>query len=211
MFELPWWQERYGAPEAVWSGRPNSRLVEHAGPLAPGSALDVGCGEGADAVWLAERGWTVTAVDFSQAGIDRARAHAESVGAEVAACITWLREDIRVWAPPRASFDLVTSQFMQQPTIVRRPLFARLAEAVRPGGTLLVVGHHPLDIDTGLRTPANVEAMQDAMYTADQVAADLDPQIWHVQVAEAAGRDVPGPEGDPIRAHDAVLRARRSA
>jgi 2-polyprenyl-3-methyl-5-hydroxy-6-metoxy-1,4-benzoquinol methylase len=213
MFERAWWEDRYGAPDAVWSGRVNRRLAEHAGGLTPGTALDVGCGEGADTIWLAEHGWAVTAVDFSQAGLDRARAHAEAAGADVAGRITWLRADLRTWTPPRATFALVSAQFLHQVPDVRRAMFAGLAEAVRPGGTLLLVGHHPLDLDAGHGGPSigheHREAMLDAMFTADQVAADLDPAAWQVVTAEAAGRRVPGHDGEPTTAHDAVLNARR--
>ena len=211
MFELDWWQERYGDVEPVWSGRPNVRLVEQAGDLTPGTALEVGCGEGADAIWLAQAGWAVTAVDFSQAGLDRAAAHAESVGADVASRITWLCQDLRSWTPPSANFDLVTAHYMHLPSPLRRVLFAGLADAVRPGGTLLIVGHHPRDLATALRTPAPPELMQDAMFTAEQVAADLDPDAWQVEVADAAARPATSPDGEQVTVHDAVLRARRHA
>ncbi|GAB3685639.1 NAD(P)/FAD-dependent oxidoreductase [Angustibacter aerolatus] len=207
MFEQPWWEERYGADEAVWSGRVNPRLAQHAADLVPGTALDVGCGEGADTIWLAQRGWHVTALDFSAAGIARARAHAEAAG--VADRITWVQADVRTWTPPSAAFDLVSSQFMHQAPAVRGPLFDRLADAVRPGGTLLVVGHHPLDLQTGLRTPGPRHAMLEMMFTAGEVADGLDAERWSVEVAEAAGRVVTGPDGRAIVAHDAVLRARR--
>src|SRR3954452_483441 len=135
MFEQPWWEDRYGQPDAVWSGNPNERLVEQAGDLAAGAALEVGCGEGADAIWLASRGWTVTAVDFSQAGLDRARQHAEAAGRDLAGRITWQRVDVRSWAAPAASYDLVTAHYFHQPAALRQQLFAGLAAAVRPGGT----------------------------------------------------------------------------
>jgi SAM-dependent methyltransferase len=211
MFELDWWQERYGDVEPAWSGQPNLRLVEQVGDLTPGTALEVGCGEGADAIWLAERGWTVSAVDFSQAGLDRARAHAESVGADVAARITWLRQDLRSWTPPTATFDLVTAHYMHQPSPLRRVLFAALADAVRPGGNLLIVGHHPRDLATALRTPAPPELMQDAMFTAEQVASEMDPHAWRLDVVETAARTVTSPDGEQVTVHDAVLRAHRLA
>lgn len=132
----------------MWSGRPNPQLVAEAAELAPGRALDVGCGEGADAVWLAQRGWQVTAVDIADTALRRAAGHAAEAGADVADRITWTRADLREQPPAEGRYDLVSAQFMHLPGDTRRPLFARLAAAVTPGGTLLIVGHHPSDLRT---------------------------------------------------------------
>ncbi|WP_088317060.1 methyltransferase domain-containing protein [Kineosporia sp. R_H_3] len=206
MFEAPAWEERYGTSRSIWSGRPNTWLVAEAEHLAPGRALDVGCGEGADAVWLAGRGWQVTGVDISATALERAAGHAAAAGADVAARTTWVRADLRT--DPQAAgdgYDLVSAQFMHLPGDVRRALYARLADAVAPGGTLLVVGHHPRD----LRTSAHRMHFPAMMFTAEEVAADLDPQAWDVVAAQTRERAALGHEGDAATVHDAVLVARR--
>ncbi|MGC4878240.1 FAD-dependent oxidoreductase [Micromonospora sp. DT43] len=198
-FEEPAWEERYQSKPAVWSGRPNPQLVAEATDLAPGRALDVGSGEGADAVWLAERGWRVTAVDISTTALTRAAEHAEAAG--VADRIEFTHVDLRDKPPAEEAYDLVSAQFMHLPPTPRRELFARLADAVAPGGVLLIVGHHPSD----LWTSGHRMHMPDMMYTAEDVAASLDPARWDVLTTDTRAR--PGPH-DVVH-HDAVLLARR--
>jgi SAM-dependent methyltransferase len=198
-------EEMYRATDALWSGRPNSQLVAEAADLPPGTALDVGCGEGADAVWLAGRGWRVTGVDFAATALARAAAGAAAVGEEVAARIEWVRADVTRWTPEPGGFDLVSAQFMHLPTEQRRALFARLTDAVRPGGQLLVVGHDFSDIEAGAHRPPE----PDRFFTAQEVAASLDPAIWEVLVAESRPRPAHQHEGEDITVSDAVVRARR--
>src|SRR6266540_4189552 len=205
MFEQDAWEERYRTKPAVWSGRPNPQLVAEATGLTPGRALDVGCGEGADAVWLAERGWRVTAVDIAPTALRRAAAHAATAGAQIAARIEWTHADLRHETPAEGAYDLVSSQFMHLPGDARRDLFARLAAAVAPGGTLLIVGHHPSD----LQTTAHRMHFPDMMFTGEQVASSLDPTAWQVLAAEARPRVAVDPEGRDVTIHDAVLVARR--
>src|SRR6266508_6306774 len=207
MFEQDAWEERYRTKPAVWSGRPNPQLVAEATGLTPGRALDVGCGEGADAVWLAERGWRVTAVDIAPTALRRAAAHAATAGAQIAARIEWTHADLRHEAPAEGAYDLVSSQFMHLPGDARRDLFAQLAAAVAPGGTLLIVGHHPSD----LQTTAHRMHFPDMMFTGEQVASSLDPTAWQVLAAEARPRVAVDPEGRDVTIHDAVLVARRRA
>jgi thioredoxin reductase/2-polyprenyl-3-methyl-5-hydroxy-6-metoxy-1,4-benzoquinol methylase len=207
MFEQDAWEERYRAKPAIWSGRPNPQLVAEATALSPGRALDVGCGEGADAIWLAQRGWQVTAVDLSNTALERAAAHAAGAGPQIAARIGWTPADLREQPPAEAAYDLVSSQFMQLPSEARRNLFARLAAAVAPGGTLLIVGHHPAD----LQTTAHRMHFPDMMFTAEQIAASLDPTTWQMLAAEARPRPTVDPAGRDITIHDAVLVARRRA
>ena len=118
------WDERYRSTGALWSGRPNPNLVTEAAGLIPGGALDVGCGEGADAIWLAEHGWQVTAVDISGVALARAAAHA-AAAADIAQRITWLHEDLACWVPATARYDLISVQFMQVPAEPRDSLFRR--------------------------------------------------------------------------------------
>lgn len=205
MFGAEFWDERYRSHVAVWSGQPNPQLVAEVADLAPGSALDVGSGEGADAIWLAAHGWEVTAVDFSVVALQRGAAHSELLGADVAERIRWVQENILTWMPAEGSFDLVSSQFMHQPPDARRLLFARLAEAVASGGTLLIVGHHPSDLESGAHRPPE----PDLFYTAEEIAGSLDGDEWDVQVTDTRPRLGVDRDGRQITIHDAVLRARR--
>ncbi len=196
--------QRYLSSNALWSGNPNTHLVTEAADLAPGKALDVGCGEGADAIWLAERGWQVTAVDLSSVALERGAAHALEVGPDLARRITWLHADLIDWAA-ETSYDLVSAQFMQLQKDLREALFQRLASSVAPAGTLLIVGHHPSDMQTTVPRPPRPELF----YTAADVAESLGPQEWVTLVSEARPRLTHDPEGRTVTIHDAVLRAQR--
>nr|WP_240809092.1 class I SAM-dependent methyltransferase [Microbispora catharanthi] len=207
LFDEATWEERYRSRPAVWSGRPNPQLVAEAAQLPPGRALDVGTGEGADAVWLAARGWRVTGADISATALERAAAHAADAGADVADRTEWVRADLRDHALPEGAYDLVSAQYMHLPREARRTLFARLAAAVAPGGTLLIVGHHPSDLLTKVRRMH----FPQMMFTAEEVAASLDPAEWEVTAAEARPRTAVDPEGGEVTIRDAVLVARRRA
>ena len=206
MYDEQSFEERYRGTDALWSGRPNPQLVREVADLAPGRALDVGCGEGADAIWLAERGWQVTAVDFARTALERGRAHAEELGTEIAGRIRWVHADVTASEVVEGSFDLVSAQFMHLPPEPRRALFARLAAAVAPGGTLLVVGHDFSDVAAGAHRPPEPERF----FTANEVAESLD-EAWEVLVAEPRTRPAAVHEGHDITVNDAVLRARRSS
>lgn len=197
--------ERYRASSALWSGLPNPQLVTEAADLVPGAALDVGCGEGADAIWLAGRGWRVTAVDLSTVALERSSAHATDAGAEVAERIDWLHADITRWMPAAATYDLVSAHFMHLAKDPREALFGRLAGSVSPGGTLLIVGHHPSDLQTTVPRPPGPELF----FTASDVASMLEPNEWDVSVSEARSRPTLDPDGRTVTIHDAVLRAQR--
>ena len=199
------WDERYGSSTQIWSGNPNPQLVEHVAELAPGSALDVGCGEGADAIWLAARGWQVTGMDVSAVALERAARAAADTNPEAAARIVWQQADMLTWEAPARQFDLVSAHFIHLPTIDRESLHRRLAAAVRPGGTLLIVGHHPSDMTTSIRRPN----LPDFFYTAEQVAAVLEPDAWEIVVAAAPAREAKDADGQMITIHDAILRAVR--
>jgi SAM-dependent methyltransferase len=205
MFDQEWFEERYRSAPALWSGQPNPQLVAEIAELPPGRALDAGSGEGADAIWLAERGWRVTAVDFSTTALARAAEHAAARGEEVATRIDWRHADLTVWSPPEAAFDLVSAQYMHLPPEPRATLFARLAAAVAPGGTLLIVGHDFSDVAAGAHRPP----MPEMFFTAEELAASLPPGEWEVVVTEARPRPAKVHEGQEITVHDAVLLARR--
>lgn len=134
------WEQFY-ADGARWSGNPNRSLVDEVAALTPGSALDLGCGYGGDAIWLARQGWNVTAVDISANALERAVAHAEEAG--VAARIDFQRRDLGA-SFPEGAFDLVTTSFLHSPAeLPRERILRAAAAAVAPGGRLLIVGHAP--------------------------------------------------------------------
>lgn len=200
-FTQEFWDERYRSADRLWSGQPNPQLVAQATDLAPGEALDAGCGEGADAIWLASRGWTVTAVDVSAVALGRAAAHAAAEGVHV----RWQREDLLTWDPGPGRFDLVTAQFLHLPYPELRALHGRLAAAVRPGGTLLIVAHHPDDLHVNVGRTGHVALFP----SAEQLAATLDPGTWEILVAAAVGRPATDLDGRPVTVKDTVLRAAR--
>jgi SAM-dependent methyltransferase len=204
-FDEAFWNERYSSAAALWSGNPNRYLVSEASDLRPGTALDVGCGEGADALWLAGRGWRVTGVDVSTVALGRAARHAAQAGPGIADRIGWLHTDLIGWDPGQDRYDLVSSQYLHLPPGVREALLRALAGAVAPGGSLLVVGHHPSDLQTTMRRPQ----MPELLFTGEDIAAVLDPHGWKVVTDEAPQRSVTDPEGRPVVIRDTVFRARR--
>ncbi|MEJ2861011.1 SAM-dependent methyltransferase [Actinomycetospora flava] len=203
-FTAAFWDERYRSAEKIWSGEPNAVLVQEAADLAPGTALDVGSGEGGDAVWLAARGWTVTAIDVSEVGLARVAARAQAEG--VADRVTTTRVDV-LHDPVPGTHDLVTAHFMQLWTDVRPPIFARLAGAVAPGGRLLLVGHDP----EGMPEEFAHHHPPEFFATAEQLVAELGDALagWTIEVAERRARTGVQPDGRPGFLYDAVLRARR--
>ncbi|MFF8996080.1 class I SAM-dependent methyltransferase [Streptomyces sp. NPDC014983] len=203
-FSAAFWDRRYSSTGQVWSGEPNPALVEEVSLLAPGTALEVGCGEGADAVWLAGQGWQVTGVDFSSRALHRAAGHTP---AHLAGRITWQQADIRHWQPGEGPlYDLVTTSFSHFPPPVRESVFAALADRVAPEGHLVIVGHHPGDLDTAMPRPAE----PGLFYTADDLAADLPGHEWKVLTRTARPRAATTPDGTPVTVHDTVLTARRT-
>jgi SAM-dependent methyltransferase len=199
-FTREFWDDRYSSADQLWSGQPNVQLVAQASGLAPGVALDVGSGEGADAIWLAKRGWQVTAVDVSAVALERAGQHAAAQGDQIAAPITWARADMYSYDPGAGRYDLVSAQYMYLPRPAFREMVARLAAAVRPGGTLLVVGHCPDELRARGATVA------DMAWSAEQLAASLDSS-WQILVAESIDR--PGTDAESVHVRDTVLRALR--
>ena len=202
-FERPAWEERY-SHDRVWSGRVNVQLAAEAPSLAPGRAMDIGCGEGGDAIWLASHGWEVTAVDFADAALARTAAHAEEAG--VADRIDTRRIDVRAFDADGETWDLITSHFFHLPDGGMPDVVRRLASALAPGGTLLVVGHHPEDLATGLR-----HGHTSFMFTPDELLPAV-PDDFVVEVCESRPRTQAHPHtGEEIAVADAVLRVRRPA
>ncbi len=194
------WDAMYDRRDRVFSGDPNGVLVTETAGLPPGRALDAGCGEGADALWLARRGWQVTAADVSGVALRRAAATAP---ADIRDRVSWVRTDLLATPPPAGAFDLVSVHYFP---LVRRPGHAALRgllDAVAPGGTLLFATHALADLPPRSREgPAPADH-----YQPGDIAPLLD-STWNVLVNETRPRTTPAPAGTN-HAHDAVLRARR--
>lgn len=203
LFTQETWDARYAESDRLWSGRPNPRLVEQVGGVPPGDALDVGAGEGADAVWLARQGWRVTALEVSVVALERIAAHAQEAG--VGHAITARHHDLMSGAPLPGSHDLVSAQYLHPPVERFTEILALLGDAVRPGGRLLVVGHHPDDLDTGLRSG---HGHPELLFTPERVVEALPGESWTIRLAEAQTRPVDGPDG-PVTVTDSVVLAVR--
>jgi SAM-dependent methyltransferase len=186
--------------DAVWSGEPNPQLVAEVADLPPGRALDMGCGEGADALWLAARGWTVTAIDISRVALGRAAANEERAPTPAGA-VEWRHADAVATRPEARAYDLVSLQYFP----VRRQrgdaALRALLDAVAPGGTLLVGSHHHAEV-AHLPEAAEYHTLQDI--------ADLLGEDWTIAVLEERARPNPAPEGTH-HTRDEVLRAVRRA
>ena len=198
------WEEHYGERERVWSGRVNARLAEVVEAMTPGRALDLGCGEGADALWLAEHGWRVTAVDISQTALDRAAA--DAAARNILERIEFQRHDLTV-SFPDGVFDLVSAQFLHSTVPMdRAQLLRRAADAVAPGGTLLVVDH-------GAAPPwaSKLNHHHHEFPSAVEVVSsmNLDDSQWDRIRVEAVNRDAVGPEGERAVLSDNVMVLRR--
>ena len=195
------WDARYGERDgAMWSGRPNGRLVNEVAHLTPGRALDVGCGEGADAVWLARRGWTVTAIDVSDVAVSRAREAAERAGATV----DWVCGDALRTPFPAGTFDLVSMQYPALPKAAGEAAMRALLDSVRPGGLLLAVYH---DLDDEHREHMKSQGTDPADYVGADDLGRLLSDDFTVELHAVEPRIDP-PPGTPHIA-DIVLRARR--
>jgi SAM-dependent methyltransferase len=195
------WDERYTGADRLWSGEPNGALVGEVAGLPAGRALDVGCGEGADAIWLASNGWTLTAVDVSGVALDRARAHAATAEVDIA----WIQAGLLDADLPRAGFDLVTAQY---PALRRTGDSAAehaLIDAVAPGGVLLVVHH-----DMHERTHAFEHGFDPDEWVSPRDVANLLDADWTIVFDERRERSVTGGAG-AHHTHDVVLRATRGA
>ena len=198
------WDARYSQAGRVWSGEPNTVLVREVAKMTPGSALDLGSGEGADAIWLARQGWRVTAVDVSQIALDRAGRHAVAAG--VQHLIEWQRHDLGV-SFPTGTYDLVSAQFLQSEIDLPREAILRAgAAAVAHGGVLLIVGHAGLpswlkpDPDLHLPTPGEVMA-----------ALHLPAAQWHLLLSEEYEQSLTAPDGQPATRTNNVLELQRLA
>lgn len=194
------WNERYARTELLWTAEPNRLIAAEAGGLAPGRALDLACGEGRNAVWLAERGWEVTGVDFSDVAIEKARALAAQRGVEVA----WHLADVLRYAPVARGFELVVVCYLQLPASELERALQHAVVALAPGGTLLVLGHDTTNLTEGHGGPQDPAVL----FTPEQVVGALEG--LEVERAERVVRVVSLDDGEAT-AIDAFVRARRPA
>ena len=195
------WNRRWAGEERVHASTAPSRfLVAEVAGLRPGAALDLACGAGRNAVWLAEQGWRVTAVDFSGVALRMAR----SLAAERRVEVEWVEADVLAWTPPARAYDLVCVLYLQLPPGERRTALAGAAAAVRPGGTLLVLGHDLLNLTEGWGGPTQ----SDVLFTPDDVVAEIDD--LRVERAERVRRTVDDPSATR-EAIDALVRATRAS
>lgn len=201
IFEAPSWEERYSGEEKIWSGDPNPQLVAEVSGLTPGTALDVGCGEGGDVIWLARQGWRVTGADFSANGLARAARHAAQAG--VADRTDWWQVDARTFTAGGRRYDLVTTHYLHPPDGGMVEVIGRLAEAVAPGGHLLVVGHAPAEEFTHLSA-----SHRRAMFLAEDLLPGL-PAGFTALVVEQRPRSVTR-NGVTVDIQDSTLLARHT-
>lgn len=196
------WEEHYGAKPRVWSGRVNTRLAEIAGDLPAGRALDLGCGEGADAIWLAEQGWSVLGVDVSPTALDRAREDADARG--VGARVEFDQHDLcRTF--PAGTFDLISAQFLHSTVAMDRQVILRAAaEALAPGGILLIVDHAEAP-------PWASKLAHHEFPSAESVLAGLalDPTRWQPMRTERVSRLTVAPDGREVTLWDNLILVRR--
>jgi 2-polyprenyl-3-methyl-5-hydroxy-6-metoxy-1,4-benzoquinol methylase len=194
------WDRRYAGSELLWTGKPNRFLIAEAGDLPPGRALDLACGEGRNAIWLAEQGWQVTGVDFSEVALEKARRLAEARGVDA----EWVAADLLEYRPERRGYDLVIAFYLQVSDPQRRQILRAAGDAVAAGGTLLVVAHDSRNLEQGHGGPQDPSVL----YTAEDVARDLDGTGLQIERAELVRRPVETPDGERT-ALDALVRARR--
>lgn len=194
------WDRRYASGELLWSTHASNFLEQAVLGLESGRALDLACGQGRNAVWLAERGWQVTGVDFSSVGIEQARQLAAAQEIEV----EWIEADLLDFTPEPQGFDLVLMFYLQVPQEERRRIIRAAASAVRPRGSLLLVGHDADNLEHGHGGPQN----PDVLYSAQDIAADLEGSGLTIQRAERVERRVRTPEGERT-ALDALVQAQR--
>lgn len=190
------WNQRYAAKELLWSATPNRFLVAEVSALPAGRALDLACGEGRNALWLAELGWRVTGVDYSQVAIERAQGRATHEGRDV----EFVCADLLDYEPEREAFDLIIVLYLQLPASERRRVLAKIVTAVAPGGTVLVIGHDLLNLSEGVGGPSDPAVL----FTPDDVVADV--AGLEIEKAERVFREVDAADRPAI---DALVRAVR--
>ncbi|MBG6084094.1 class I SAM-dependent methyltransferase [Zhihengliuella flava] len=217
-FNKAYWEEHWEQRPAGGMLAPNPHTVQATRGLTPGTALDVGCGTGTEAVWLAERGWWVAGIDISATALATAREFGATAGVEER--VQWIEADASTWTPEQR-FDLVTTHYAHAP-IPQLEFYARMAAWVAPGGTLILVGHlhghgggHAHDDGAhgghqhGHGAAEELDPPEEATVTLEQMQAVLDPAEWDVVEAFATTREAMLPGGEVRALHDVVATARR--
>jgi SAM-dependent methyltransferase len=194
------WNQRYRQRDFVWSVEPNRFLVAEVEGLTSGRALDLAAGEGRNAVWLAVRGWSVTAVDWSEVGLEKGRLLAE----HQAVSVEWVLADLQEWEPPERAFDLVIIFYLQPPAEVRTRVWRKAAAAVATGGRLIVIGHDVANLTEGWGGPSH----RGFLYTAEEVAGVVGDELEMVR-AERVLRPVETDEGRQHAVDNIVVAVRR--
>jgi 2-polyprenyl-3-methyl-5-hydroxy-6-metoxy-1,4-benzoquinol methylase len=198
------WNDKYASSELLWGVAPNRFVEQELRDLPPGRALDLASGEGRNAIWLAARGWRVTAVDFADVAIDKARKLAAAEGAEV----DWRVDDVTEFVPDHGAFDLVLVAYLQLPPDERAVVLERIVDALAPGGTFLLVAHDRRNLTDGHGGPQVAEVL----WRADEVVAALaDLGDFDVASAGEVLRPVDLGEGHTVDAIDCLVRATRRA
>ncbi len=201
------WDERYREADQIWSGKVNAALADVAGRLDPGTALDLGSGEGADALWLAERGWQVTGVDISSVAVERAEQTARSHDLP-AGQVRFFVADLTIWRPEQ-SYDLVVSSFLHSHGDFDRGAVMRSAKKyVAPGGHLLIISHatFPPWAQAHREDTTDTEHHHDATTPDSEIELmQLDPSSWGVELAETRAREANGPDGQRAMLDDTVV------
>lgn len=194
------WNDRYAAADLVWTAEPNATFAAEVASLPGGTALDLGAGEGRNAIWLAQRGWTTTAVDFSDVALAKAQDRAAAQGVQ----IDTVAADVTTYSPSESTYGLVAVIYLHLPAPERTLVHQRAAAALAPGGTLIVLGHDTTNLADGHGGPQD----PDVLFAPDDVVHDLDGADVVVTRAERVHRTVTTPEGDRV-AIDALVTARR--
>lgn len=195
------WEERYSNAPRVWSGRVNQVLADVAASLPPGRALDLGCGEGADVIWLAQQGWTATGIDISTTAIERARAAAANARAGGA---LFLASDLSQL--PSGVYDLVSASFFHSPVeLARGDILRRALTLLAPGGHLLITSH--ADFPPWAEKPHHDHHFLSPQEEIDQL--ELEPGQWEIDLAETRPRQATGPQGERATLDDVVVLIRR--
>lgn len=196
-----YWEQRYSGSARIWSGKVNATMAAVVAEFTPGVAVDLGCGEGGDSLWLAEQGWQARGLDISDTAVARARDEAAARGLANA---TFTATDLSTWQPEPASADLVTASFFQSNVELGRTAILRAAaSAVRSGGHLVVISHAQPPAETSHRGPNMITAREDAAELA------LPSKEWTIEAAEEQSRPAVGHDGQPSELIDAVLVMRR--
>ena len=199
------WNDRYAGQELIWSAGPNELFASQVSGLQPGKALDVACGEGRNAIWLAEEGWDVTAIDFSDVGIKKASQIAEKRGVS----LTWIAEDVSTWNLPQEEYDLVAVLYLHTGEAERKLWLRNVLNTVKPSGTFIYIGHDPSNIASGVGGPQDLALLP----SVDEITNTMeDFQIESAKIIERPVLNEPG-HGKELKgiALDCLIRATKIA